>query len=186
MNVYLIGYMYCGKTTIGRHLAQRLGYSFVDTDQLFEERYHTSIPLFFQRYGEAAFRQLEGEVLRSTVSLHRHVIACGGGTPCHADNMDFILAHGLSVYLHMDFDDICARMNQSRKLRPLLASKTDAERRDFVRQQLLDRSPFYSQAALTIEAGGLSLDQVCSNLHELVFPRLHSKQISAIVHETQS
>ncbi|MCQ2297503.1 MAG: shikimate kinase [Bacteroidales bacterium] len=180
MNVYLIGYMYSGKTTLGRQLALRLGYSFVDTDQLFEEKYHTSIPLFFQRYGEEAFRVLEHQVLQSASSLSRHVIACGGGTPCHHGNMDLILANGLSVYLHMDVDDVCARMSQSRKIRPILAAKSPDERYAFVREQMAQREQYYTQAQLQFEAAGTDMKALALGLYEMVFPYLHRELLSDI------
>lgn len=180
MNIYLIGYMYSGKTTLGRQLAQRLGYNFVDTDQLFEEKYHTSIPLFFQHYGESAFRTLEHQVLESTSQLDRHVIACGGGTPCHHGNMDFILDHGLSVYLHMDYQDVCARMTQSRKVRPILAAKSPEERRDFVREQLSQREVFYDRAHLRFESAGTDIPALIDNLHSLVFSHIHCAELTEI------
>ena len=68
MRIYLVGYMYSGKSTVGRRLAQALGMRFLDTDTLFEERYHTTIPLFFHRYDEAAFRRLEQQVLHTTAA----------------------------------------------------------------------------------------------------------------------
>ena len=92
--------MYSGKTTIGRKLAECLDTRFVDLDQLFEEHYHTSIPLFFNRYGEDAFRKLEQLMLHSTHTLNHVVISTGGGTPCFFDNMEWINAHGISVYLN--------------------------------------------------------------------------------------
>lgn len=183
MNIYLIGYMYSGKSTLGRQLAQRLGYNFVDTDQLFEERYHTTIPLFFQHYGESAFRILESQVLESTARLDRHVIACGGGTPCRQSNMDFILSHGLSVYLHMDFQDVCARMAQSRKVRPVLAAKSPDERRDFVRRQLHQREAYYCQAQLRFESAGTDMQALADALHTLVFAHLHRGDLSEIIRE---
>ena len=78
MRIYLVGYMYSGKSTVGRQLAKALGLRFIDTDNLFEERYRTTIPLFFHRYDEAAFRRLEQQVLHSTATMDdvvRHIDA---------------------------------------------------------------------------------------------------------------
>ena len=94
MNYYLVGYMYCGKSTFGRKLAAERGMEFLDIDRAFEARYHYTVPMFFSRFGEAAFRKLETQLLRSIADLDNHVIATGGGTPCHSGNMDFILEHG--------------------------------------------------------------------------------------------
>lgn len=152
MLLYLLGYMYSGKTTVGRQLAQCLGYRFVDLDQLFEERYHTSIPLFFNRYGEEAFRKLEQAVLHSTQEMDDAVISTGGGTPCYFDNMQWINAHGVSIYLDVSTEVIIERARRSRKQRPVLANKSTEELRTFIQTQLSQRLPYYSQATLVFPA----------------------------------
>ncbi|MCQ2262511.1 MAG: shikimate kinase [Bacteroidales bacterium] len=138
--------MYSGKTTLGRQLAKLTGWDFVDLDALFEQRYHTAIPLFFSRYGESAFRKLERLVLESTENMDRTIISTGGGTPCQGDNMDWILAHGMAVYLEMDVDAVCRRIQRSKKNRPLLMGMTPEQQREFVERQLSQRIPFYLRA----------------------------------------
>lgn len=152
MRIYLVGYMYSGKSTVGRRLAQALGMRFVDTDTLFEERYHTTIPLFFHRYDEAAFRQLERQVLHTTAEMDDVVVATGGGTPCHADNMDWINAHGVSIHLDVSLPCLLQRASLSRHARPLLAEMTDEEREAHIRRQLAERLPVYAQARHRLEA----------------------------------
>ena len=90
MNIYLIGYMYSGKTTLGHKLAVKLGYQWLDLDQVFEQVFHTSIPIFFKRYGEEAFRKLEQKLLHETANNDNTVISTGGGTPCFFDNIQWI------------------------------------------------------------------------------------------------
>lgn len=158
MRIYLIGYMYCGKTTVGHRLADSLGYEFVDLDQLFEARYHTAIPLFFQRWGEGAFRKLEQQVLHATEAMDGTVIATGGGTPCYFDNMDWINAHGLSIYLDADMDLILSRAAASKKTRPILAHKTPEERQAFIQSQLSQRLPYYRKASLSVAASHPDID----------------------------
>ncbi|MCR5423550.1 MAG: shikimate kinase [Bacteroidales bacterium] len=158
MNIYLIGYMYSGKTTIGRQLAQRLGMDFTDLDQLFEEHYHITLPIFFKKYGEKPFRTLERQLLHSTENLRHTVISTGGGTPCYFDNMDFIRANGTSVYLRMPYDAICARMTVSKKQRPVFNGLSDEERRNMVREQLEQRQQYYTQADITFDAFNPDLD----------------------------
>ena len=160
MRLYLVGYMYSGKTTVGRQLATALGLRFLDLDLLFEERYHTTIPLFFRRYDEAAFRHLEQQLLHSTADIDNAVISTGGGTPCYADNMDWINTHGISVYLDASTDCILARAANSRKTRPLLSQMSEAERNAFVRQQLDARKPVYSRATHRINADNFNLQDL--------------------------
>lgn len=165
MKLYLLGYMYSGKTTVGRQLAERLGYRFVDLDQLFEARYHTSIPLFFNRYGEGAFRKLEQIILHSTEGMDNVVISTGGGTPCYFDNMEWINAHGVSIYLEISIEVIIKRAQRSRKQRPVLANKSHEELHSFIQAQLSQRLPYYSQANITFPADKPDIEDLAEKIH---------------------
>lgn len=151
MNYYLVGYMYCGKSTFGRHLAEAKGMEFLDLDKAFEERYHYTVPRFFEQFGEMAFRKLETQLLHSTAALDNTVIATGGGTPCHSDNMDFILAHGTAVYLQMPVDAIVARALRSRSPRPKLHGLPEADLRPIVEAQMKEREGFYLRAHIVLD-----------------------------------
>lgn len=153
MNIYLVGYMYSGKTTVGRQLARRLNYRFIDLDQAFESHYRTTVPLFFQRYGEAAFRQLEQKELHLTAELDHTIVSTGGGTPCHADNMDWINAHGTSIFLETTPEELVTRALKSRKQRPVLSGMSPAELDTFITTQLEQRLPYYRKAQLSFPAG---------------------------------
>lgn len=168
MRIYLVGYMYCGKTTVGRLLAKRCGYEFLDLDQAIEQRYHTTIPLFFQKYGEPLFRQIETQMLHATESLDNIVISTGGGTPCHNDNMEWIRTHGTSIYLSLAAEDICTRMNASRKCRPTLANLAPEERQQFVHRQLDERIYYYSQATHTIEIRHLKPENIVEQIQKTI------------------
>lgn len=154
MRLYLIGYMFSGKSTIGMHLANRMGYDFVDLDDIIEERYHFSVSDLFKRYGETAFRKLETSALTSTGMMNDAVIACGGGTPCYNDNMQFILQHGYCVYLKLRVDDVMQRYERSHRKhqRPLLHDLSPEEMRQYIETQLAVREKYYSQASLIIDA----------------------------------
>ena len=89
--VALIGFSGAGKSKVGKRLANALDWSFVDTDSYFEEKYRISIPEFFRKYGEDAFRKCEHEVLKEQFDERNRVIACGGGLPCFEDNLSLLL-----------------------------------------------------------------------------------------------
>ncbi|MBP5645040.1 MAG: shikimate kinase, partial [Bacteroidales bacterium] len=133
-------------------LAKALGLRFIDTDNLFEERYRTTIPLCFHRYDEAAFRRLEQQVLHSTATMDDVVVATGGGTPCYADNMDWINLHGVSVHLDASLTCLLERAGRSRHSRPLLAEMGAEEREAFMRRQLEERMPVYTRALFRLAA----------------------------------
>lgn len=151
MKYYLVGYMYCGKTTFGRRLAAEKGMDFLDLDHAFEERYHYTVPRFFSIFGEEAFRRLETQLLNSTADLDNVVVSCGGGTPCFNDNMDFILAHGTAIYLQMGVDDLVVRALRSRNPRPRLHGLPEEELRRQITMQLNEREPFYQKAPIIID-----------------------------------
>ena len=158
MKYYLVGYMYSGKSTYGRRLAQERQLDFLDLDHAFEQRYHYTVPLFFLRFGEAAFRKLETQMLLSTATLDNIVIATGGGTPCHSGNMDFIIEHGAAIYLRMSVDALVQRAVHSRKPRPLMRGLTPEEIRAKIEIQLQEREPFYLKAPIILDGSAPKLD----------------------------
>ena len=150
MQYYLVGYMYSGKSTFGRRLAEERGMAFLDLDHAFEERYHYTVPRFFSQFGEPAFRKLESQLLRSTADLDNIVIATGGGTPCHSGNMDFILANGTAIYLQMNVDDLVVRALRSHNPRPLMRGLTESDLRIKISTQLKEREVFYLRAHVVL------------------------------------
>jgi shikimate kinase len=152
MRVYLIGYMASGKTRMGQELSALTGYPFIDTDELFEERYKISILDFFERYNEDSFRKIEKDLLLETLKYKDAIIATGGGTPCFYHNMEIIKRNGISIYLKLDLIPLVDRLLVIRKKRPLLKNKTTIELESFIRTQLAEREPFYSQADFSVDA----------------------------------
>ena len=160
MRIYLIGYMYSGKTTVGHKLALQMGYRWLDLDQMLENTFHTTIPIFFKRYGEEAFRKIEQKLLHSTADLDNIIISTGGGTPCQFDNIQWINKHGVSVYFDVTVETLLRRAAQSKKPRPILAGLTEEERSIYVRQQLSQRLPFYQKARIIFPADHPDLDEL--------------------------
>jgi len=146
MKIYLVGYMASGKSKLGKELSVLTGMSFVDLDDLFEERYRIGIVDFFEKYGDPAFRQIEHQLLMETEPLENTIIATGGGTPCSDENIRFIKKYGISIYIRMNVDDLIIRLKTVKKKRPLLMNLPMENLGDFVRQQLKEREPFYLQA----------------------------------------
>ena len=151
MKYYLVGYMYSGKSTFGRRMAAEKGLEFLDLDRAFEQRYHYTVPRFFETFGEEAFRRLETQMLHSTADLDNIVIACGGGIPCHSGNMDFILAHGTAIYLQMPVEALVARALRSRNPRPKLHGLPEEDMRARIAEGLKEREPIYLKAPIVID-----------------------------------
>jgi shikimate kinase len=146
MRIFLTGFMGCGKTTVGRRLAQRLGVGFVDLDEEIERRAGMTVRQIFEAQGEPAFRQMEGEALRGALALPDVVVALGGGTMAFEANAGLIGANGLSVWLNPAFATISSRIGGRGKAdRPLF--KDDVQALALYRERL----PAYRRADVTMD-----------------------------------
>lgn len=154
--LYLIGFMGSGKTYIGRRLAGALHLPFLDLDDYLEVRTGRSISRIFEEEGEAAFRSLEAAALRDTERYAAAVIACGGGTPCYRDNMHWMNAHGVTIYLRTPVTLLVDRLIDETAHRPLLRGLDREGLHRFVETKLEDRVAHYRQASVIVEqqAGG--------------------------------
>ena len=117
--LYLVGFMGCGKTTLGVQLASRLGYDFVDTDVFIEQFVGKTISDIFKERGEVGFRELENEALRRLQLRDCCVVSTGGGMSCSEDNQD-VISQGVVVYLRADSSTLANRILQSPQQRPLV------------------------------------------------------------------
>jgi shikimate kinase len=145
INLYLIGMMGSGKTTVGQILAKALKYRFFDTDVVIEQLAKQSVAEIFATSGEAAFRDLETQVLAELSSYHRLAIATGGGIVLQRKNWSH-LQQGLVVWLDLPVEQICDRL-QGDTSRPLLQN---ADLREKLTDLLEQRRILYAQADLHI------------------------------------
>ena len=165
--IYLVGFMGAGKTTFGKVLASRMNYKFYDLDKEFEKKYKITVDLFFKKYGEKLFRELEYNLLLSTGNLENAVISTGGGTPCFYNSMDWIKKNGTSIYLNLPPKVLFDRLSNAKKKRPLVAEKNDGELLVYIEEKLKEREPFYRKADLIISGISLSVDSVISIINRL-------------------
>ncbi|WP_066378227.1 MULTISPECIES: shikimate kinase [unclassified Anabaena] len=145
VNLYLIGMMGSGKTTVGQLLAKQLGYGFVDTDDVIVQAGKKSINQLFAEEGEAAFRQLESDVLAQICAYTKLTVATGGGIVLRRENWSY-LHHGLIVWLDVPVELLYTRLAED-NTRPLLQ---DADPQGKLRSLLEQRTPLYAQADLRI------------------------------------
>ena len=170
MKLFIIGYMASGKTTFGTALAEKLGVSFVDLDQYIEAASGKTISQIFEEYGEAKFREIEKNALREVAESDEYsVVACGGGTPCHLDNMSYINSKGISVFLETSTPVLVERLHLQNETRPLMAGKDVEEIREKVLTQLCERLPFYMEAKLKWQGDDLeTAEQIDANVENFV------------------
>jgi len=148
--------MGCGKTTWSKKLAARLGYEFIDLDTVLVERVGKSIAEYFDERGEAAFRELESDVLKHYPYPEKAVISTGGGLPCFFDHMDWMNSHGQTVYIKLSPKTLGDRLENARVVRPVLQGKKGDELVAFIEGKLAEREGFYNQATHILD--GISLD----------------------------
>jgi shikimate kinase len=147
--IFLVGFMGCGKTTIGGAVAERLGVPFIDLDEKISERLGVSIAEAFARHGEAAFRAAETAALEHVAADQPGVVATGGGCFCSERNRQVIeAAGGRSVYLEVPWPKIAERLGASDPERPLFADQAGA------RELFEQRAPIYQLAAVTVRLSG--------------------------------
>ncbi len=150
MRIYLVGYMGCGKSTIGRKVADLLGISFVDLDKYIEERYFKTVPAIFAEEGEKGFREKERTALLEVSQFENVMVGTGGGAPCFFDNMEVMNKNGVTIYIAPDTDVLATRLLKSKTERPLIAGKSREELILFIEDALLKRAPFYEKAKIII------------------------------------
>ncbi|HEV7813981.1 MAG TPA: bifunctional shikimate kinase/3-dehydroquinate synthase AroKB [Janthinobacterium sp.] len=149
-NIFVVGLMGSGKTTIGRILARKLGKRFVDSDHEIESRTGASIPWIFEIEGEQSFRRREAEVIRDLTAQEGIVLATGGGAVLNAESRAYLKQRGTVVYLRANVGSIIARTAHD-KNRPLLQTADPRRRLEELSEQ---REPFYQEVAdVVIDTG---------------------------------
>jgi 3-dehydroquinate synthase len=149
-NIFLVGLMGAGKTTIGRLLARKLGKRFVDSDHEIEARTGASIPWIFEIEGEASFRRREAEMIRELTGQHGIVLATGGGVVLDPANRAFLAERGTVIYLRAGINSILQRTSHDRN-RPLLQTPDPRRKLEELTAQ---REPLYREVAdLVIDTG---------------------------------
>lgn len=170
--VYLTGPMGAGKTTVGRALALRLGWAFLDLDAAVEQAAGCNIAEVFAREGEAGFRRREVEALRHTAERSQTVVATGGGALVQPGAMAWARTHGHVVYLRAPAEALAQRLGAARA-RPLLlnaggAPLGEAERLQRIQELLDAREAVYRQADVTVDAAA-AVDRVAEQVAEALY-----------------
>jgi shikimate kinase len=162
-NLALIGFMGTGKSSVGRLAAAHLRYEFVDTDDLIEQRTGKSITAIFAEGGEAAFREIERQLVEEMTGWQRKVISTGGGLAANAANLASLKQHALVVCLWASAEEIWERVRDQAH-RPLLRGPDPLGK---IRELLEQRTPFYRQADVLVNTGMRSAREVAQQvLHQ--------------------
>ena len=144
--------MGCGKSTMGRAVSALTGVPFIDLDNYIEQRFHITVKEIFAQRGEDGFRDVERRMLQEVADFEDVIVACGGGTPCFFDNMEYMNSHGTTVFLNTPIDRLHSRLMRGRHKRPLIADKDDEELMTFIKEALAKRMDHYSKAQISFSS----------------------------------
>ncbi len=165
MRIFLIGFMGCGKTHWGKELSKKLGIPFFDLDDKIVEKEGKSINDIFSEKGEECFRLLEKEVLYLLTENHESfVMACGGGTPCFYNNIDYMNRNGTTVWINCSVDCLHSRLVKEREKRPLIKDLTDEQLKAYIVKKFGDRRIYYQQASVIINDNQVTLETLLNSI----------------------
>ena len=165
MNIVITGFMCTGKTSVGKLLAEKLGYQFVDTDDLIEQRVSMKISDIFSVYGEPYFRDVETEVVKEVAKKDKFVISTGGGVVLRKVNMDELRKNGIIVNLTAKPETIYNRLKNQPGVRPLL-NKPDPMNE--IIKLLSQREEYYKNCDLRIETDNFTVEQIVQQILDYI------------------
>lgn len=164
MNIVLLGYMASGKTFIGEILSKKLGYNFIDLDEVIEDGEKNSIQNIFKLKGEIYFRKKESYYLNKVLNNNSNIVlSLGGGTPCYGNNMTFLqsITNAKTIYLKTTIPTLVERLLNEKSKRPLISHIESEEALvEFIGKHLFERSQYYSLADLTISTDSKTVQEI--------------------------
>ena len=171
-NIYFLGFMASGKSRIGRAFANMLGWPFLDTDDLIEQRAGKKISEIFADDGEAIFRQIETAVIKDVSNLKNNVIALGGGAVVRDENWRFLNESGFTICLNAPVHVLADRIGRNDE-RPLMANLSHEERVQKIRDMLEVRQPYYARAQFQFESSDdLPVQEFVNHIFETLLEKL--------------
>jgi len=163
--VFVVGFMASGKTSLGKKLANALKKTFVDLDREIERRIKMSISEFVLKEGWEELRTIEHDALIS-LDLEDKFVATGGGTPCYFDSIDYMKDRGTVIFFDIHEEILFSRLrSQEHRDRPLIATLSGEDLRDFIKTSLSQRRPIYEQAHLTFNPVKQSVEEMATTIN---------------------
>ena len=168
--IFLIGYMGCGKSSLGRKLAKAGGMEFMDMDSIIEQREGASISDIFHYQGEEYFRDAERALIEELGTAEGDmVISTGGGAPAWQNNMELMNSLGATIYLRRTAQQIASRLSpHGRQKRPKLRGLNDEELVAFMPTNMAEREPFYSKAKYCVDCAERSDAELIDYILQIV------------------
>ncbi len=160
-NLFLVGFMGCGKSSVAGRIAGIMQCRVLDMDEVIENRAGMAISKIFEKYGEDGFREMETQTLRDIAPSHA-VISCGGGVCLREENRRLMREKGKVVYLTVEPETVLRRLQVDQTKRPVLKGNMNIE---YISGLINARDPLYRECAdYTIRTDGRSLDEICRDI----------------------
>ncbi|HUR67517.1 MAG TPA: shikimate kinase [Chitinophagaceae bacterium] len=165
MKIFLIGFMGSGKTHWGRLLSEKFSLPFFDLDEQVASHAGKSIPEIFATDGEEHFRMLEKEVLYIITESHdSFIMACGGGSPCYFNNIEYMNQSGTTVWINTATPVLFDRLVKEKEKRPLIRDLSDEQLHGYISRKFADRKIYYEQASIKIDEEPVQLEKLIEKI----------------------
>ncbi len=160
--------MASGKSSIGKKLAKKLNYNFIDLDDFIEEKEDATVTEIFESKGEIYFRKKESFYLKELLNIkNKTILSVGGGTPCYGDNMSHIFnaENAKSIYLKATIPTLVKKLIEKKAKRPLIAHiETEEAMAEFIGKHLFERVPFYNEAEIKVSVDNKTKDEIVEDI----------------------
>lgn len=159
-----------GKTSLAKKIANKVGISCYDLDEIIEKSENSSIESIFKNKGEVYFRRVEHQLFKDFIEKEDNfVLSLGGGTPCYANNHVFLQNEDvISIYLKASINTLTEKLKNKREKRPLVKNLAIDELQEYIAKHLFDRSFYYQQSKITVEVDGKSKKEVVKEILKLI------------------
>jgi shikimate kinase len=165
MKIYFIGFMGSGKSHWGTLLSEKLNVPFFDLDEQVILKEGKTIAEIFEKEGEEHFRLLEKDMLHFITDRYEtFVMACGGGTPCYFNNIEYMHQAGTTVWINAPVETLFQRLVNEKDARPLIKGLTDDQLRNYIQKKYADRKIYYEQADATVDEEPVQLDKLIEKI----------------------
>ena len=173
MKLVLLGYMGSGKTSVGKHLSNTLGFDLLDLDEEIARIERMSIQQLFSEKGEIYFRKKESETLMKILNSNDKLVLCtGGGTPCYGTNMKDLQDEQevITIYLKTSLNVLAERLSKENTNRPLIDHLNSTEKlKEFIGKHLFERTHFYNQSQVIIDTKDHSISEITEKIIARLF-----------------
>lgn len=157
-----------GKSSLSKKMANRLEWEHIDLDEAIVKTTGKSVPALFAEHGESYFREVERKALLTTKDYEKLIVSAGGGTPCHADNAEWMLHYGLCVWLDAPIGMIAHRLEHAKTERPKLKGLKGDALLKRLEEMMEERAPYYRKAHMIVSVNNIKDDQLASMLRSII------------------